>query len=336
MKIRLCARPPEPRTSFAGLGLVHALALMALVCADAFLSTPCCSLAPFWAAGLALSSGAFIGLATQALLLGAARLPWPCSAGFWLLSGGALGYWFADELGSWAKLDGSHSRLAYASLAGAALLVPLTLALGWGLHVSAARASWFGARGLRRGASFAGLGLVFAGALWADRNVLVELYPALHLLLRGIAVASWLIGATALAAGVLPERVYRRGLAGVGVFSVLTWLSPVVPPARLTQLLQAPLPGFLLDSLRDLGDADRDGFSALLDGGDCAAFDPDVNPTAREIPNNGIDDNCSFGDALARPVAVPAVVPVPAEPAPTSVVLITVDTLRADHMGAYG
>ena len=88
-------------------------------------------------------------------------------------------------------------------------------------------------------------------------------------------------------------------------------------------------------TLRGLTDVDGDGFSALLGGGDCDALDPEVNPAAIEIADNGIDENCIAGDATAPRVDVEAT-PVPATPSPRSVLLVTIETLRADHMGMYG
>jgi arylsulfatase A-like enzyme len=90
----------------------------------------------------------------------------------------------------------------------------------------------------------------------------------------------------------------------------------------------------LLDTARAAVDFDRDGYASLLGGGDCAPFDGRAHPSAREIPGNGIDDNCMFGDAeRSASVSEPWV---PArEPSPLDVVLITVDTLRADHLGVY-
>jgi len=95
--------------------------------------------------------------------------------------------------------------------------------------------------------------------------------------------------------------------------------------------------GPLARGLRRLGDLDRDGFSRFLGGGDCDDGDHAVHPGAVEVPDDGVDNNCVGGDATTRPAPPAAFAPVPASvPADFNVVLLTIDTLRADHMGAYG
>lgn len=98
----------------------------------------------------------------------------------------------------------------------------------------------------------------------------------------------------------------------------------------------------LVDLMQPFFDADGDGYAGLLGGGDCDDSDPHVHPGAREIPRNGIDDDCFEGDSPGvRPAPPPAVDPeAPAEepglaPNP-NIVLITVDTLRADRVGYHG
>lgn len=85
-------------------------------------------------------------------------------------------------------------------------------------------------------------------------------------------------------------------------------------------------------------DLDRDGYSPWFGGDDCDDGDAAIHPGASDIPDDGIDQNCVAGDARSRRGADEVgFVPVPpAVPADANVVLITIDTLRADRVGAYG
>lgn len=87
-------------------------------------------------------------------------------------------------------------------------------------------------------------------------------------------------------------------------------------------------------------DLDRDGHSALFSGGDCDDLDARRHPGAPDAPGNGVDENCSGADAApwrddtdGHLVPVAPVVPGGARP---SFLLVTIDTLRPDHLGAYG
>ena len=55
------------------------------------------------------------------------------------------------------------------------------------------------------------------------------------------------------------------------------------------------------------------------------------------IPNDGIDSDCDGQDAAAGAPPAAVMAPVPASvPADLNLVFITIDTLRADHLGCYG
>ena len=89
-----------------------------------------------------------------------------------------------------------------------------------------------------------------------------------------------------------------------------------------------------------LADRDGDGASAWLDGGDLDDTDASVHPMAPEVPGNGVDDNCIGGDgpdAAIQTVALQTPAAPPAAPGTaTNFVLISIDTLRANRMSAYG
>ena len=97
---------------------------------------------------------------------------------------------------------------------------------------------------------------------------------------------------------------------------------------------------FLL--LQGVVDFDRDGYSALLGGGDTDDRRADINPGQPEIVADGIDNNCIGGDLSAPEIANweaernsrhAATNP---SARPLNVIYIFIDALRPDHLGAYG
>jgi arylsulfatase A-like enzyme len=95
----------------------------------------------------------------------------------------------------------------------------------------------------------------------------------------------------------------------------------------------------VLSVLRRVSDWDSDGYSAWFGGGDCEAFDGTVHPGALEVPRDGLDNNCVAGDGgdlaamdAPRPVT-PALAGVPSRP---NLLLVTIETLRADRLSLLG
>jgi Sulfatase len=89
-------------------------------------------------------------------------------------------------------------------------------------------------------------------------------------------------------------------------------------------------------------DRDRDGYSALLDGGDSDETNKGINPGVSELLGDGIDNNGMGGDLTQQDVDDwrnqhhPAGSAAPSESRRFNIVYIFVDTVRADHLGAYG
>ncbi len=90
----------------------------------------------------------------------------------------------------------------------------------------------------------------------------------------------------------------------------------------------------LVRAVRRANDLDGDGFGSLLGENDCRPRDKRVHPGARDLPDDGVDQNCDGRDFSMRDLAVPAGPERPVPPAfqkPYNVLLITIDTVRYDY-----
>jgi arylsulfatase A-like enzyme len=133
------------------------------------------------------------------------------------------------------------------------------------------------------------------------------------------------------------RRAVRWALGGCVAALVLVLVAGASEPARKAASARAGLALPLLAEARLALDFDHDGYPFLLGGGDCNDRDPTINPGAQEWPDDGIDQNCDGRDATAAAVRSPALHPVPdAVPRDLNLLLITIDALRADHLGCYG
>jgi choline-sulfatase len=125
------------------------------------------------------------------------------------------------------------------------------------------------------------------------------------------------------------------GFPVLAVFAVM--LTSESEPARKAASAHTGLVGNLLALGQKATDLDHDGYSRFFGGGDCDDRDPERNPSATDWPDDGIDQDCDGKDASTESLRSPPYHPVPAAvPADLKILFLTVDTLRADHLGCYG
>ncbi len=243
-----------------------------------------------------------------------------------------------------ARAGGYLSRLMTAPFAALGEAMVCAAAIALGLLVGSTLGDLVAAALTRVGigpgrlAAPAGLALLAVATAIAARSGLPEEYavaPALGL-------AGLSVGALDRARSRAPLRWLGRpavvlGLGALGAITAFAAIPRLPVGARATIAYRTPFAGPLLERAWALVDHDADGYSPILGGGDCDDARADVHPTAPDVPDDGIDQDCSGFDAHAyvAPPAPPYELPRSLEPQ-TGIVLVFFDALRPDHLGFNG
>ena len=138
----------------------------------------------------------------------------------------------------------------------------------------------------------------------------------------------------------LPSRgVLAGGAAVIAIVLVAIGLRTPSDGTRLAVTERSYVGPLVIPALRGLFDGDGDGASAFFGGEDCDDTRADVHSKAKEIAGDGIDNNCVGGDGkVEKDNPVPDAQPpsAPTISGGNNVLVIFVDTLRADRMGYAG
>jgi len=150
-----------------------------------------------------------------------------------------------------------------------------------------------------------------------------------------------------LVAGLRALRIGRRrrerALAAALALLILAGLAavPGSPAARLQVVAHGLLGRSAYRTLARSALADRDGDSypgPALGGADCDEDAPGTSPRSIDVAGNGVDENCTGADAdparatermAPRPASAPGA-------ARDNVVIVSIDAVRPDHVGAWG
>jgi len=180
-----------------------------------------------------------------------------------------------------------------------------------------------------------------AGCYWMDRHLFVGLYEDFHYGLAALGVNAVFLGLWSLrtSAPRLDARLTRWGwrwgtrasfMAALCALVILETVRPAIfGPAQSVVFAK------LVETLRSASDFDDDGVSSLMGGSDCAPFDARVKPGKFDLPGNDLDEDCSGTSATWPEPHRTGKYDVPKLKG-KNLLLISIDALRADHLGVYG
>jgi hypothetical protein len=178
--------------------------------------------------------------------------------------------------------------------------------------------------------------------------VLVLVVPALmvHHALPALELDYAIVPSVVLAALIVVIAVGAATRLAVRVVALVAVLAAVggtaalgsSAPARSAIVERGIASRVVASALWRAADRDGDGYAgASVGGADCDDTNTARSPGARDIPGNGVDENCSGADAVRTTFGLRNQTrPVPPAQAKPSIVLISIDALRADHLGTYG
>ena len=184
--------------------------------------------------------------------------------------------------------------------------------------------------------AFGGPLLVQATGSWASH---LRFLPWTDCLAGG-AITLVALGGVPFLGRCLPAPSWSRaaiGVAGAVVMLAVVLVASESEPARKITTARAGLVGPVLAGARRALDRDHDGYARLLGGGDCDDGDSTVHPGVLDFPDDGVDQDCDGKDATVSVLVPPPFAAVPdSVPRDLNVLLVTIDTVRADHLGCYG
>ncbi|MBX7194639.1 MAG: sulfatase-like hydrolase/transferase [Sandaracinaceae bacterium] len=178
-----------------------------------------------------------------------------------------------------------------------------------------------------------GLFLTRGSTLWL-------VYRPLDVLWGPIGLALFAVSGLALGRRLGASARARHGVLattlGALIVSGLTYGSP--QPARVAVESSSLLGARLVAFYASFADGDGDGHTWVFGGDDCNDADPAIHPGAADAEGDGVDSDCFAGDGApdVAPRGDGAMVALPARERPFNILLVTIDTLRRDHLGVNG